>query len=62
METKENAEMINVSLKDREILRALAARKAQLANCARNDEILKMVCHSDRSWQERRFIMERRYV
>ena len=34
--------MIKVSLKDREILRELAARKAQLANCARNDEILKM--------------------
>ena len=34
--------MINVSPKDREILRELAARKAQLAACPRNDEILKM--------------------
>ena len=34
--------MINVSLKDREILRELAARKAALANCPRNDEILAM--------------------
>ena len=34
--------MINVSLKDREILRELAARKAALANCLRNDEILEM--------------------
>ena len=34
--------MIKVSLKDREILRELATRKAQLANCPRNDEILKM--------------------
>ena len=34
--------MINVSMKDREILRELAARKAALANCARNDEILEM--------------------
>ena len=32
----------NVSLKDREILRELAARKAALAHSARNDEILKM--------------------
>ena len=34
--------MENVSLKDREILREIASRKAALANCARNDEILKM--------------------
>ncbi len=34
--------MTNVSLKDREILRELAARKAALANSARNDEILEM--------------------
>ena len=34
--------MIDISLKDREILRELAARKAQFANCARNDEILAM--------------------
>ncbi len=34
--------MMNVSLKDREILRDLAARKAKFANCPRNDEILKM--------------------
>ena len=34
--------MINISSKDREILRELAARKAALANSARNDEILAM--------------------
>ena len=34
--------MINISLKDRDILRELAARKAALANSARNDEILAM--------------------
>ena len=34
--------MENISLKDREILRELAARKAALATSARNDEILKM--------------------
>lgn len=34
--------MENVSVKDREILRELAMRKAQLAHCARNDEILAM--------------------
>ena len=34
--------MTKISLKDREILRELAARKANLANCARNDEILAM--------------------
>ena len=34
--------MINVTMKDREILRELATRKALLANCARNDEILEM--------------------
>ncbi len=34
--------MINVTMKDREILRELAARKAALANCVRNDEILEM--------------------
>lgn len=34
--------MTNVSLKDREILRELAARKAALAHSARNDEILEM--------------------
>ena len=34
--------MINVSIKDREILRELAARKAALASSPRNDEILKM--------------------
>ena len=34
--------MRNVSLKDREILRELAGRKAALANSARNDEILEM--------------------
>ena len=33
---------MNVSIKDREILRELAARKAAFANCARNDEILEM--------------------
>ncbi len=33
---------MNVSLKDRELLRELATRKAQLAHSARNDEILKM--------------------
>ena len=31
-----------ISLKDREILRSLAKRKLELANNARNDEILKM--------------------
>ena len=34
--------MIDISLKDRDILRELAARKAALANCSRNDEILAM--------------------
>ena len=34
--------MINISSKDRDILRELAARKAALANSARNDEILAM--------------------
>ena len=34
--------MINISSKDREILRELAGRKAALANSARNDEILAM--------------------
>ena len=34
--------MINISLKDRDILRELAGRKAALANCSRNDEILAM--------------------
>ena len=34
--------MESVSLKDREILRELAARKAAFAHSARNDEILKM--------------------
>ena len=34
--------MKNVSLKDREILRELATRKAELANSSRNDEILQM--------------------
>ena len=34
--------MSEISLKDREILRELAARKAAFANCARNDEILRM--------------------
>lgn len=34
--------MTNVSLKDREILRELAARKAAFAHSARNDEILEM--------------------
>ncbi len=34
--------MEKISLKDREILREIAFRKAQLANCARNDEILAM--------------------
>lgn len=34
--------MINVSIKDREILRELAARKAALASSPRNDEILEM--------------------
>ena len=34
--------MEKVSLKDREILREIASRKAQLASCARNDEILAM--------------------
>ena len=33
---------MEASLKDREILRELATRKAQLAHSARNDEILKM--------------------
>ena len=34
--------MESVSLKDREILREVASRKASLAHCARNDEILEM--------------------
>lgn len=34
--------MSEILLKDREILRELAARKASFANCARNDEILGM--------------------
>ena len=34
--------MINISSKDRDILRELAGRKAALANSARNDEILAM--------------------
>ena len=34
--------MINISLKDRDFLRELAGRKAALANCSRNDEILAM--------------------
>lgn len=34
--------MTNISLKDREILRELASKKASLACSARNDEILKM--------------------
>ena len=34
--------MENVSLKDREILRELAAKKAAFSHCARNDEILAM--------------------
>ena len=40
--TQEGAIMINISIKDRDILRELAARKAALANCSRNDEILAM--------------------
>ena len=35
-------DMENVSIKDREILRELASRKAAMAHCARNDEILAM--------------------
>lgn len=34
--------MEKISLRDREILREIASRKAALASCARNDEILKM--------------------
>lgn len=34
--------MINISSKDRDILRELAGRKAALASCSRNDEILAM--------------------
>ena len=34
--------MTGISMKDREILRGLAAKKAQFAHCARNDEILAM--------------------